>query len=294
MMAQRAYEEAQATGKDSPRFFVFDLDDTLGAYLDEDSGGEFAHLYVENGGNIYPYPAMTWAEIGGAVRVVENLAQRGDWIVWDTISRLYDRAQQQFAASMGTTVEDLIAAKIDKMGINRAGFGAFEPSEWNAIGRMHDAFFDHLITQTRANILALAHVREQVEKRAKREGKFLYDSFGLEPVTAPRVSKVMETSILLYSWLVVRKDERGGRVGSSIARREMAIAKDRGKAYGVRVPYDTDLYETLKEIRKTGQRPRNATDEEAEEDTGQEVGAFNENEEPEDIENLPTVTRKRR
>jgi len=252
-------------GQDEPdydpkKFYILDLDDTTSTFMSEDE--EFEHLYHENGGNVYPFPAFEWSETAKAYRQIIDLTEQGDWVVIDTIGRLYEQAQAKTAKDLGINIDDVAYERTK----NQQGFGAFDGNQWNLVGRVLGTILNHAVYQGKAHLMLTAHLRDVVEMRAKRENLTMYQQIGFEPIGPPRMHGMVRSFVFLWANRLVKKDK--GRIVSSRIARHITVTKDRGSQIFEDREYTTDGWETLRAIRKDSTKARreamNVSGEEAE------------------------------
>lgn len=236
-MAQLAFERGEKS-----KFYLLDLDDTAPNFLSE--GCEFEHLFCENGGNIYPFPAFEWAESAKTYRQIVSEVEVGDWLNVDTIGRLYEHAQKKTATDLGINIDDVAYQR----GISKSGFAAFDGNQWNLVGRVLGAIFNHAVYQFKGHLMMTAHLRDIVESRANRTNLTMYQQIGFEPIGPPRMHGMMRTVLFLWANRKVTKDERGKITSSKIVR-HLTVTKDRGGSMFDDREYDLDAWETLQAVR---------------------------------------------
>lgn len=256
-LARQKFEEWQELIKEypdapMPRFFVLDTDDTMPTFLNE--GDEFEDLYHKNGGNVFPYPATSWAESRQAYASITRAMKpnSNDWLVIDVGNRLYTQAQDVVAHQFGIDVTD---ATIERLK-NRQGFGAFNTDQWQMITRAFNSIVEHAIMELPCNVIYVSHITEVQDIRQrpeKRETLLVFDELGFKPANAPRVPGMMNTVVVLWAVRRIIRDEdkvSKPKIGAETIR-HVTMVKDRGKdAFGDFI-YDRDLFKQLPIIRRT-------------------------------------------
>ena len=234
-----------------PKFWVLDCDDTCPTFLED--GAEFAHLYYQNGGNVYPYPAGDWMEAITGFHAICKKESVGDWIILDPGNRLYEFAQDHYA--------ELHHFDKDQREYERhedgKGFGAFEGVEWNAIKRMLWSILRRAAFQAKSHLIITAHIDDITEYYAKRAQKTLYSQIGLAPKGPKEISGMMNSIVFLWAARVKDADNKGA---STI--RKMTIVKDRGGPVYKTLVYDKDFYPSLlkQRLKAAKDLDRNVTD----------------------------------
>ena len=232
------------------RLFLIDTDDTAQKFLGPDE--PFEHLYFDNGGNIFPVSASTFPESASAIHYVLQQANRPtDWVVVDVVNRWNDQAQEMVATQQNKQLDDLWWQR----SLEGAGFGAFNPNQWNAAKRAHDALLQPLIYQCPSNILLLTHIAQYVEFREKSPVRSMFDTIKAKPEARDSVSKLVDTITFVWSEPVKVNDNE------SYMRRRIYVAKDRSQPYNILEDYDKNFLTKMKEIRAIGKMPENATPE---------------------------------
>jgi hypothetical protein len=234
--------------------FVIDTDLTTPKFLGP--GFEFEHLYFGNGGNVYPYPATTYAESASAVAGIMAKQRRDDWIAVDVVNRWNDQVRETVAHQKGFEREDKAVERLQK----QQGFGEFDNSGWTLVGIAHDSLVGRLIFRCEAHLLLLSHLTDYVDIREKRDLMLLFDQVGVKPQARPSVYKAVDTVVVLWARVLVPRNERGARLTTERARiqRVIQVIKDRGEPYAIRDEFDKDFYTKLQEIRKrTDFKPAN-------------------------------------
>lgn len=255
MKAQTELVKAREAGVEPPYFFVIDTDDTLPVFLN--TGYEFEHLYVENGGNVVPCPAFDWASFASAVRYAQSNAKMDDWIVVDVINRAYDYAQEFIAQKYNLVLEDEIAERSGLGGGKRLGFGAFDADKWQLVTLTFEAVIKPIIQSQKTHSIFVSHITDMQSDagREKREPMVLFDQLGVKPRGAPKIPGLVNTIVFLWNVRAIQKNERGQRVKAETVR-NLTIVKDRGNVVYWSDVYDKDLFAKLDEIRAK-QRGRN-------------------------------------
>lgn len=236
-----------------PRFFIFDFDDTAPKFMGDEY--EFPHLYVGNGGNVYPWHCPDWTGTINALVSIRSHIRDGDWVVFDPVRELYEQSQFLIAGQRGIELDEKTIANI----LGGRGFGSFDGNEWNAVQRTFYSIFNRLGKGTAAkiNILALTHVQELVLDRGeRREVLTTFDSIGLKPIGPPSLPGKMDTIAFIYALPIIVRDEKNHKKVDRIVRR-MATVKDRGNPYHEIRDFSFDFYEELKQQRKDGNKPIN-------------------------------------
>lgn len=225
------------------RFFVIDTDDTMSSFLNP--GFEFPHLSFENGGNVYPVFAGDWDQFAAAVRLILSQAKDGDWVIVDTIGRVYDYAQMKIARARGLNVDDMTIQR----GLAKKGFGAFDGDTWSLVTRTFEAGVQQLLFRAGLNLIFVSHVTDMQSDREKRTVLTQFDQLGIKPRGAPRIPTMVDTIIFLWLVRKITKDGETGKRVSARTARMMTIVKDRGKVSYAEEPYGDNFYEQLKQIR---------------------------------------------
>lgn len=232
-----------------PKYLVLDTDDTTPAFMGE--GAEFEHLYYENGGNVYPWPAFDFQASRKAIAGILKMARRGDWIIIDLISRFYDQARDYIGELKQIDRND----EAIKRSLENKGFGEGDVGFWNLVSISHDSVTNGFLLNddVQANVLALAHTTDVVVEREKREVTVMFDDVGIKPKGRPTNAAAMHTVIILWSRKVIAKAAGGNKRVPENDRMErfMDIVKDRGAPWGNRINYDMDFYPALQQARRT-------------------------------------------
>jgi hypothetical protein len=259
MIAQRLYDEDAEKPADKRRkVFVIDTDNTTAKFLGP--GYEFAHLYYQNGGNVYPFPATNYDESAGAVSYIMKNHKQNDWVAVDVVSRWNDQTRQFIGARKGIVVED---ARVER-GIRGLGFGEFDPNTWNLVNITHDTLLGRLVYSCKANLLLLTHITDYVDTRENREVMVLFDQVGVKPEGRKTIYKLVDTVIFIWSQRFIQRDERNRRRSTGhYTRRRLSVVKDRGEPYNISEDYDKFFLDKLQEIRASGVRPENVVGDEA-------------------------------
>lgn len=283
-MALNSLRKSKEQGTYPSKFFVLDTDDKLSKYMPTvydlweaghdlrdpqiqkdlwdlvDSGAnDFSVLYCGVGGNLYPYPSLTWNESSAATASILASCTREDWVVIDVVNRIYEQAQNLWAAAkQHSTVEDrLIQARLENPKSQEASFGGFDPGDWNTIQRIHNTIINPLYLGSQANLLFLSHIRAVNEHQETREGLLLFDAIGMEPNCANALKSLMDTIVILWSRYRIPRDERKRRVGSAYVERFMTIPKDHGRAYMTTHRFGEDFWEDFQAARRVRNYPQN-------------------------------------
>ena len=252
-IAQEMFEQDKSRpAAQKRRLFLIDTDDASQKFLTP--GEDFAHLYFEAGGPVYPVYAGTFAESAAAVHYVLQQAKRpSDWVVIDVANRWNDQAQEFVAASQNKDLETLWWERA----ASNQGFGAFNPNQWNSAKRAHDALVMPLIYQCPANVLFLTHISQYVTFREKTPIRSIFDWIGAKPEARDSISKLVDTILFVWGQPVTINEKEG----TSFIRRQIAVAKDRGQPYAIITDYDKNFYQKLRDVRAEGHKPENATPE---------------------------------
>lgn len=245
--ARAEMRKAKAAGKRPPAFWVIDTNDTLPKFLSP--GCEFEDLAFDAGGNVYPFPCFNWEDITKSWNYIRDKGAQDDWLIIDLASQAYDHAQYRVAEARGKILDE----EAFQRAIQNKGFGAFDASDWGAIKQIYEGFINSAFNNARFNVIAVSHLKDivDVEGRNKREGLVLFDDIGLAPKGPQILYQLPDTVLLLYAYRIIPRDNRGRRLaGNEKTARFMNVVKDRGIPVKARYAYDSDLFDTMEDIRE--------------------------------------------
>ena len=258
--AERCFiKEADLEPEKRTKFYMIDTDDTAPKYFAE--GRSYAHLYFENGGNVYPFYVDSWPTFARAANYITREAKRGDWIIVDLASSAYAMAQEFIANLKGLNLDDEVVKRMSAWspGARKQGFGAFDGDTWGLVSRTYEASMRPLVNNSRgAHFVGLAHVTDmQTEaKRETREPILLFDQLGMKPSGVGKLTKLVDTAIVLWSARPMNED---GKSSSPVIVRNMTLVKDRDEACHYTRPF-TDCFVDLKVFRRTITKTANIVD----------------------------------
>jgi hypothetical protein len=243
-------------GAACPKWHVLDTEDGLPKMIGP--GCEFEELAYTNGGPVYPYPCFDWEEFAGSVGEIIRTVHRDDWVVVDVVGRAYDYAQQRVAAARGLVLTDQAFARAmaDK------GFGAFEGKDWVAVNMIFDPVLQRL-AYNNFNIVFISHLADMTDipgRQDKREIMLLFDQARIKPRGAPKVPGMVDTVVILYSFVPVVRNESKKRIIKPTVRK-FIVVKDRGAVTWRDEVYDRDFFDKLEDTRGTSGDNHNLADE---------------------------------
>ncbi len=220
MMAERVFRNFKGKGEDRPRFYILDLDDRMGEFLGD--GKLFANLREDNGGPIHAFDGIDGFKRLGEVYkqcAVDCIGRPQDWIVVDSLSELYEMAQDKTAGAKGKDLDD---AAFDRA-LNDQGFGAFEANEWTAVKMTTRTITGHALHTLDANILFLGHLKNLVEFHNKGERGQMFGELNQVPTTPAWFDRQVATIVAITNeatgrekhkprlWLMKDGDDRAWR-----------------------------------------------------------------------------------
>lgn len=149
--------------------------------------------------NLEYYLIREWDDIYTALNEAHNLLGPGDWLVFEHIGRLWDRAQEAFAEKVyGGLTDHLLAARVDaeatirtadlkdkeatRVRAKEMGFQGMEGRyDWPLIKRMHNTVFDKAVLEGQYNVLSTTSVTPLQDTDVSKGKWPEFHSVGIRP-----------------------------------------------------------------------------------------------------------------
>lgn len=241
MMAERVHRDWKDKVKDfedRPRFYLLDLDDRMGEFLGD--GKLFAHLREDNGGPVHSFSGIDGFKRLGLVYkqcAVDCIKRPQDWIVIDSLSELYEMAQDKTAGAKGKDLDD---AAFDRA-LNDQGFGAFEANEWTAVKMTTRTVTGHALHTLDANVLFLGHLKNLVEFHNKGERQQMFGELNQVPTTPAWFDRQVATIAAITNEATGREKHRP----------RLWLMKDGDdRAWRAQAKFKTEWYQALLKLRE--------------------------------------------